>query len=314
MRLFELNDVVAKLAAGVAAPCPAHEGLLRTVTLAWYLRQSDQTYALALTQGARSQLAGINPDTDLYRQVNARLSLIEAECHWLSSQFGPATDSAQNAMAAFSTLRDNCGMADAHAILAAIHASTGDLPRRDTALAQAVALALEAQDQERVAFQEANQARFAALRDVRQCDAVWGPRFPQDLSGYHPTVRTAIYAYLGTRDYNSGQFGRAIDRLDQAFQGACDTGQVLTAVVIAVNAGNTYMTLNDHDATLGPVADPVADFRGKRSPAALGDGLANVFRLARRHVPLPRLSGGRPPERPPFQLRYHRVSEQGLPI
>ena len=276
MRLFELNDVVAKLAAGVAAPCPAHEGLLRTVTLAWYLRQSDQTYALALTQGARSQLAGINPDTDLYRQVNARLSLIEAECHWLSSQFGPATDSAQNAMAAFSTLRDNCGMADAHAILAAIHSSTGDLPRRDAALAQAVALALEAQDQERVDFQEANQARFAALRDVRQCDAVWGPRFPQDLSGYHPTVRTAIYAYLGTRDYNSGQFGRAIDRLDQAFQGACDTGQVLTAVVIAVNAGNTYMTLNDHDATLAWLQRGLELARPTGWAAALGPCLRQM--------------------------------------
>lgn len=85
---------------------------------------------------------------------------------------------------------------------------------------------------------------------MRQCDAVWGTRFSQDLRGYHATVGAAIYTYLGTRDYISGQFGRALDRFDHAFEAACNSGQVLIAVVVAVNASNTYMTLNDHDATL----------------------------------------------------------------
>lgn len=250
MRFFELNDVVAKLAAGIALPCPPHEALLRQVTLAWYVRQSDPTYAMALVQGARGQLAFLQPDTPLHCQVAARLNLIEAEGLWLNSSFAQAFAFAHSALATFTALNDPGGMADAHAVLAAVHSSNGDLPQRDAALAEAVAHARQAQDPERVDFQEANQARYAALRDVRQCDAVWGQRFPPDLSAYHPTVSTAIYTYLGTRDYNSGQFGRALDRLDHAFQGACDTGQVLSAVIIAVNAGNTYMTLNDHDATL----------------------------------------------------------------
>ncbi len=250
MRLFELNDVVAKLAAGIASPCPAHDTLMRQVTLAWYLRQSDQAYALTLSQTARSQLADAGLESSLHCQVGARLSLIEAECHWLNSHFALATESANLALAAFGTLNDASGMADSLAILAAVHSSNGDLTRRDATLAQAVAQARQAEDHERVDFWEANQARYAALRDVRQCDAVWGPRFAQNPSGYHPAVGTAVYTYLGTRDYNTGQFGRALDRFDHAFQGACDTGQVLTAVIIAVNAGNTYMTLNDHDATL----------------------------------------------------------------
>ncbi|MBC7621364.1 MAG: tetratricopeptide repeat protein [Candidatus Saccharibacteria bacterium] len=252
MRLFELNDVVARLAAGIALPCPAHEALLRQVTLAWYLRQSDQGQAMALARAARTYLvqAGTDPDLPLHRQLCARLSLIEAECQWLASNFVQATESIQRALATFAVLQDAIGMADAHTILASVHSSTGDLPQRDVALADGVRHALQAKDSERVDFLQANQARYAALRDVRQCDAVWGPRFPQDLRGYHATVGAAINTYLGTRDYNSGQFGRALDRFDHAFEAACNSGQVLIAVIVAVNAGNTYMTLNDHDATL----------------------------------------------------------------
>ena len=276
MRLFELNDEVAKLAASIALPCPPLEALQRQVTLAWYVRQSDQAYALALAQLARSQLADANPVLPLHRQLSARLNLIEAERQWLASDFVQATESAHSALAAFAALHDASGIADAQAIVAAVHSSTGDLPRRDAALAEAVAQARQGQDQERVDFQEANQARYAALRDVRQCDAVWGQRFPPNLSRYHPTVSTAIYTYLGTRDYNAGQFGRALDRFDQAFQSACDTGQVLTAVIIAVNAGNTYMTLNDHDATLAWLQRGLELARPTGWAAALGPCLRQM--------------------------------------
>ena len=68
---------------------------------------------------------------------------------------------------------------------------------------------------------------------------IGGQRFLQDPSSFHPTVGTAIYAYQGTRNYNSGQFGHAPDRFKHAFQAACNTGQVLTAVIIAVHAGYT---------------------------------------------------------------------------
>ena len=278
MRLFELNDVVAKLTAGIAASYPAQEALTRQVTLAWYVRQSDPAQAMALAQKARSQLAAADtdPDLPLHRQLSARLGLVDAECQWLTSNFAQATLSVHSALAVFGALSDASGMADAHAILAAVHSSTGDLPQRDAALAEAVAHARQAQDLERVDFLEANQARYAALRDVRQCDAVWGPRFPQDLKRYHATVSTAIYTYLGTRDYNSGQFGRALERFDHAFEAACSTGQVLTAVIIAVNAGNTYMTLNDHDATLAWLQRGLELARPTGWAAALGPCLRQM--------------------------------------
>lgn len=276
MRLFELNDVVAKLAVGIATQQLAQKHLIDRVALAWYVRQSDQTQSAALVLEVRNQLAEAPSDLPLHRQLVARLSLIEAEHQWLRSNFTDATESATSALAAFAALLDASGMADAHFILVNIHSSAGDLPQRDTALAEAVAQARRAQDSERIDFLEANQARYAALRNVRQCDADWGPRFPIDLSGFHPTVATAIYSYLGTRDHNTGQFGRALDRLDHAFQGACDTGQILTAVIIAVNAGNTYMTLNDHDATLAWLQRGLDLARPTGWPAAVGPCLRQM--------------------------------------
>lgn len=249
MRLFELNDVVSALAGGMALPRSPAEALVHQVTLAWYLRQSDAMRSAELARDARQQLARQAAITQPLARLSARLFLIEAEHQWLDSRFSEAKVSAQHALTAFGTEDDATGMADAHTILVAVHSSMGSLTDRDAALAAAVAQARLAQDTERVDFLEANQARYAALRDVRLCDAVWGQRFAED-ARHHPTVSTAIYAYLATRDYNAGQFGRALTRFDKAFECARATGQNLTAVIIAVNAGNTYMTLNDHDATL----------------------------------------------------------------
>ncbi len=250
MRLFELNHAVDDLSAGLASLCPGSDVLPQQVALAWYLRQSDQPRALALARSARDQLSALPADDTALAPLRARLHLVEAECQWLNADFPTATASAQQALTTFTTLHDATGMADAYGILAAIYSGTGALPQRDAALADAVSEARAAQDTERIDFFEATQARYAALRDVRQCDAVWEGRFAPNPMGYHPCVSTAVFTFLGTRDYNAGQFGRAIAHFDQAFAAACQTGQTLTAVIIAVNAGNTYMTLNDHDASL----------------------------------------------------------------
>jgi hypothetical protein len=172
MRFFELNDAVAELAAAIASPRPPAEALAHQVKLAWYLRQSNQTQSAALVRDARAQLATMTPLPHAMSVLSARLFLIEAEHQWLDSRFTEATISAQRALAVFEMERDPTGMADAHAILVAIHSSMGSLPHRDAALAEAVAQARLAQDTERVDLLEANQARYAALRDVRLCDAV----------------------------------------------------------------------------------------------------------------------------------------------
>lgn len=63
-------------------------------------------------------------------------------------------------------------------------------------------------------------------------------------------MAASIHAYFASRDYNSGNFARALVQFNCAFEAAVQSGQLLTAVVVAVNAGNAYAVLNDHDAAL----------------------------------------------------------------
>lgn len=190
------------------------------------------------------------PDTPVLQALQARLLLVDAETQWLLSQFEQATASAQSALKTFQNLGDHVGGADSYGILVSVFSSSGDLPQRDACLAQAVHCAVLANDAQRVNFYEANQARYAALRDVRQSNAQWRQRFPEDVKHVDPCAASSIYAYLAARDYNTGNFGGAMERMNLAFETANQTGQLVAAVVAAVNSGGAYVSLNDHDAAL----------------------------------------------------------------
>ncbi|MES2949372.1 MAG: ATP-binding protein [Pseudomonadota bacterium] len=258
MLLFERNVDVDRLARALDGTRPLAEELDLQVTLAWYLRQRDNVQACTLAIKARGLLnthaALPNAHQTLtpvrLRALLARLDLVDAETHWLLSDFDQATDAAQAALAVFTECMDHAGCADAHGILASVYSSTGNLPQREACLAAAVHCAQLGQDQQRLDYFEALQARYAVLRDVRHSNAVWGQRFPDDLSGLHPGVTASIHSYFASRDYNSGNFARALVQFDRSFDAANQSGQLLTAVVVAVNAGNAYEVLNDHDASL----------------------------------------------------------------
>ncbi len=166
------------------------------------------------------------------------------------SDFDHATEAAQAALQVFSEHNEYAGCADAYGILASVHSSAGDLPQRDDCLASAVQHARLCHDTQRMDYFEANQARYAVLRDVRQSQLVWGQRFPEDLSAQHPGVSASIHSYFASRNYNSGNFAQALVQFGLAFDAAGQSGQLLVAVVVAVNAGSAYLVLNDHDAAL----------------------------------------------------------------
>jgi signal transduction histidine kinase/tetratricopeptide (TPR) repeat protein len=134
--------------------------------------------------------------------------------------------------------------------MVSVCSSTGELPKRDATLARAVECARLAQDPHRLDYFEANQARYAVLRDVHLASQQWRQRFPEEWVDAHPAVAASVNTYLGARDYNTGNFAGALGRFDRAWDAALETGQILTAVVAAVNAGGTYVGLNDHEAAL----------------------------------------------------------------
>ncbi|MFZ2308141.1 MAG: ATP-binding protein [Rhodoferax sp.] len=250
MQLFERNVEVDRLASAMERAGPSGTALPQQVALAWYLRQRDNARSRALAAQASNLLDPSPAASAEVRQMRARLDLVEAESLWLLSDFSRAMDTTQAALASFSSLDDHSGCADAHGLLASVYSSIGNLSLRDASLAAAVQSARQSHDAQRVDYFEANQARYAALRDVQECNARWSQRFPESASGQAPCVSASVHAYLATRDYNSGNFGSALTQFDRAFEAAHASGQLVTAVVVAVNAGSAYVVLNDHDAAL----------------------------------------------------------------
>ena len=252
MLLFERNAevdrLIRQLDAGAHPPDIRLESL---VTVAWYLRQRDNARACTLTVEARTLLADqTSLPAKTTQQLLARLDLVDAETEWLLSNFERARDAARSAIASFTACDDPIGCADAHGILASVHASAGELLQRDQSLASAAEHAALGGDSQRVDYFEANRARYAVLRDVHQSNLVWGQRFADDNSSAHPAVAASIHSYFATRDYSTGSFASAVVQFDKAFDAAIQSGQLLVAVVATVNAGNAYVVLNDHDAAL----------------------------------------------------------------
>ncbi len=276
MRLFETHATVSSLSQSLATQPAGPQALALTVTLAWYVRQSDPERSKHLAQQARALLSMLSPADSAEQSWEARLDLIAAESMCLASNFSQATALAKRALAAFAQQSDALGLADSHYVLASIHSGEGDLPQRDEALAHAVSKARLAADSQRVDVLEANQARYASLRDVRLAQIAWGQRFAGDQSHQHPTTLTHICTYLSAACYNTGHFDEAIKLLDQGYDAACDTGQILTAVVIAVNAANSYMVLNDHDTTLIWLQRGLELARPTGWPAAVGPCLRQM--------------------------------------
>jgi tetratricopeptide (TPR) repeat protein/two-component sensor histidine kinase len=249
MQLFERSTEIERLALLLERTRAIDEVLSLQVTLAWYLRQSDNARAQQLAASASAQLVA-EPGNGETQGMRARLMLVGAETLWLLSEFDQAIAAVQTAMTMFQTLGDHAGCADSHGLLVSVYSSSGNLALRDACLDLAVESARLANDSQRVDFFEANKARYSALRDVRLSNEQWRQRFPEDAATAHPCVAASIYTYFGSRDYNTGNFGGALERLNLAFEAAVESGQLVSAVVAAVNAGSTYVALNDHDAAL----------------------------------------------------------------
>lgn len=281
MHLFERNVEVDRLADAVESARATEATTHGLVALAWYLRQRDNARATSLAARARQALTAQPSDTGTARALAARLTLVDAETAWLNSHLERALPLAQDALSAFQALQDSIGCADAQGTLASIHSSTGNLPLRDACLVAAVDSARQGQDPQRVDYFEANQARYAALRDVRQSLLHWGDRFAAPTGDSAPCVAASIHAYFATRSYNSGNLAGALEQFDRAFATAHASGQLITAVVAAVNAGSAYSALNDHDAALEWLQRGLDLARPNGWPLALGPCLRQMGEVMR---------------------------------
>lgn len=250
MHLFARIADVERLAA--QEPGAPVQALQQIVQLAWYLRQHDPARSAQAVAQAQALLADddlVLPTTVRIR-TQARLTLVQAESYWLQADFAAAQALALQALEMDNPVDDQAIHADAHFLLSQVYSNSGSLTQRDACLDHAVDAATLGQDAERIDIFEANQARYASLRDTRQALARWGQRFASNLHELPLSVAPAVHSYLAAIKYNTGHFAEALPHFNKCFELACESGQVVTAVTAAVNAGNTYVGLNDHEAAL----------------------------------------------------------------
>lgn len=137
MQLFERNTEVDRLSEALQRSRDADQTLDLQVTLAWYLRQRDNTRAQQLLQLARTRIDN-QPLSPALEQHRARLLLVEGETLWLLSDFDSATTRRPRGLGRLESQGHFAGCADCHALIVSVCSSTGELPKRDAALAQAV--------------------------------------------------------------------------------------------------------------------------------------------------------------------------------
>jgi signal transduction histidine kinase len=249
MEMFALDDEVARLEAALSKRTGT-ERLGVLTSLAWHLRQRSTCRATDLVAQAQALLPESSLTTFEQEAVAARLLLVQSEIKWLFAEHAEAEDLAERALTTFTRQDDPIGCADAHALRSWIAGDRGGAQRGDADMLLAVEDARRGGDLQRVDITETVLAFRAALRDVDAAQAQWGHRFHDNMPDLHPAVQAFVSDFLGAIASLSSDFGKAAAYLMRAYECALISGQLRTAIKAAVNAGDAFSSLNDHQAAL----------------------------------------------------------------
>ncbi len=283
MELFQVTEAIATLENGL----PLQQGdawLASTVTLAWYLRQSDCGRALVLASEAEKLL--IQP-IELHNQrcLQARLGLIRAEIALLFGDVVQAHDLARVAMILFGELSDAQGLGDAHWLQASIWVDRGDSAQVAQSLDLALAAYTETGDSTRIACARARKLVNASFREPGATASALTQHFP--LASVYPL---SVLAWVAAARANVSGLtdspGESIRHDLVAYQAALDSGQIRHALVSITNAAESFATLGDLDSALEWSERALALARTAGWPASIGFclmQLGDVMRLLGRY-------------------------------
>ena len=255
--------------------------------LAWHLRQRDPDHAKDCVAQARAQLAQLpqlqgSPDA---QHFEARWYLVEAVLHWLRAQSAAARERVGLALPLFEALFDATGCCDCHWLLSRIALDHGEQDAEARHLQLALDYARRIDDRARKTCAEVGMALSQALRGVDASLTQWKSHFEMMLPRSHPGVRALIVGYFGGCASLAADFGRAIPHLIEAHDLARQTGQIREAIRNAVNIGDAFSNLNDHQSALEWMQRGLEQARATGWPVSLGISLlqtANVLRHLER--------------------------------
>ncbi|MEN9865468.1 MAG: hypothetical protein RL748_1058 [Pseudomonadota bacterium] len=244
MKLFVVDEEVLQVEQELAV-LQGEARLGALLKLAWYLRERNTTQALDAAREARDCLALLGETAPPYAGAMARLTLLDAEVHWLRGEIEFSANLAAEALQIFTEIDDAVGCCDAHWLRAFLAIDNGLSVVRDTEFDAALQYASSLHDPVRQGVIQAALARFAVLRSYTAAQLRWGKQFYVDMPPLPPEVATWAYDYLGLLATQHSDFGNAATLFMRAQEAALLTGQVRRAINAECNIGDAFTKLND---------------------------------------------------------------------
>ena len=280
MDMFALDDEVARLEA-VLPQAQGPQRLALLVPLMWHIRQRDGVRVQGLLPEAQALLAAHDLPAALAAQYQARMAVTCGEIHGLQSELALGEQQAQRALALFAGIGDAQGCSDAHWLQSWIAFGRGDVVRQTAELEHCLRHARRAQDAVRIDIAEAEIARCQALQDLASARETWGLRFDAE-AAMHPAVAACVHDFLGVLTSLASDFGRAIPHFLRTFDCSLQTGQLWRAILAAVNIGNVFNSLNDHQAAMDWTQRALDLARTTGTPQNIGSCLLRLAETLRR--------------------------------
>ncbi|MDO8701403.1 MAG: ATP-binding protein [Undibacterium sp.] len=259
MEILVTNDEVARDENALAS-LQGVERITLLVKLAWQLRQRDTRRALNLADEAEilltlqsSLVANATLTPHDIHLLNARLRLVRGEARWLFSELDQAQQLAESALSEFTRLGGTDGeqgCADAHYLLACVSMYRGGDAIVESELAQATLISANSHDSNRETLAQCFLAVQTALHNLPKALTQWGGRFRADVSTGNPVIAACHFDFLAYTSALSSDFGHAATYGMQTYELALQSGQIRRAINAAVNVGDAFNSLNDHQAAL----------------------------------------------------------------
>lgn len=279
MGLFVLDDEVARCEAALASLCGGAR-LAMLVPLSWHLRQRQTVRAIALCAEAEALLAHIALPENERLCMGARLLLIRGEERWLFSRLEEAEAAAREALAAFTTLGNAAGCADAHWLLAFVANDRGDQGASVAALKHAAQACGVCGDQLRAAAVQVALAYLTVFLDrpaegqhvASRVDILAPP-------DSHPSLVALANSFQIRLYFRSGDFANAIICGKLALGATLASGQIKLAIIATMHIGAAYYKLHNAEGAQVWMQGALKLARATAWPMTIGGCLAGIADL-----------------------------------
>ena len=281
MEMFALEHEIAQW-ENALQPLRGAERIPLLLLLSWHLRQRDCARAIRLGDETRLLLPLADLGSVEREQACARLQLVQAEVAWLQGALDAAEALALQARATLCAHGDGAGCADAHWLLSSIAVDRGDHARCDAELQAASEQARSAGDSMRASLADAATARWAVLRDAPAALARWGTQFMDDSTKRPAPLAAWVHDFRGLLAHTSRDLGTAAGHYMQSYEAALESGQLRGAITAAINIGDCFGSLNDHESALEWMQCALDLARPTGWPRSIGAGQTHTAETMRK--------------------------------